>query len=350
MLYRLKKTISAGAYLLLAWITWLWFKGDVDWGFSLGCIIVSGLWVGLTWMELGHLFRTYFDWFSRLRITVPLGIGVVLAVLALLNAHVFALKAVAAVELLLWLVVYSLYRRNKAQYKLQGHGPLPKNAWVNPPIGAIKHMSLILTSGNMANRLHATVGHGEVPVIMPDGKMYLFSSYMEKGAILQEAGPVYDKLAARGHYICLELTQPLSPTQLAAVPYIIDILLEQNKVFRCEAQERRTAFFNRLPLPRKAKDFLIKKFRVTGYDWFGLMTGQRHADRYTCIGICLELYHRLGIKTNQYGTGILGLGTGLFDPIMPVRFLSDSAFRIMTEEDRVAYEASQAATAGGAKP
>ncbi|MBY0357535.1 MAG: hypothetical protein K2W82_05990 [Candidatus Obscuribacterales bacterium] len=37
----------------------------------------------------------------------------------------------------------------------------------------------------------------------------------------------------------------------------------------------------------------------------------------------------MGVKTNSYGTGLLGFGTTLFDPIMPVRFLSDPAFQLL---------------------
>jgi hypothetical protein len=40
--------------------------------------------------------------------------------------------------------------------------------------------------------------------------------------------------------------------------------------------------------------------------------------RWTCIGACLELYRRLGVPTDD-GTGLLGFGTSLLDPIMPVR-------------------------------
>jgi hypothetical protein len=62
--------------------------------------------------------------------------------------------------------------------------------------------------------------------------------------------------------------------------------------------------------------------------------GRLAEDRWTCIGACLELYERLGVKTNTYGTGLLGFGTTLFDPIMPVRFLSDPAFRLLERETR----------------
>ncbi len=344
-MYRLKKTASAFAYLLLIWLTWQWFRGDLTWGFSLGCILVSSLWLALTFLELGDLFRTYFDIFSRLKIIVPTTIGAALSALALWFARVVVLKWCGGLLLVAWLSIYVRYRINCKKYKSQGHGPLPKNAWVNPPVDAIRRivkrrkLVLILTSGRMANRLHESVGHGEIAVIMPDGKMYFLSSYMEKGAILQEADAVADKLVDRGHYIALEVVQELDDDQLAALPHIVNILLRQNAGYRTAAQARREKLFGKLWLPAAIKQFMIKKFPVTGYDWLGLLIGQRHADRWTCIGICLELLRRLGIKTNEYGTGILGLGTGLFDPIMPVRFLWDLAFRLLTLTDRDAYEA-----------
>ena len=61
--------------------------------------------------------------------------------------------------------------------------------------------------------------------------------------------------------------------------------------------------------------------------------GRLTQDRWTCIGACLELYRRLGVPTASYGTGLLGFGTTLFDPIMPVRFLSDPAFRLLSHPE-----------------
>lgn len=60
--------------------------------------------------------------------------------------------------------------------------------------------------------------------------------------------------------------------------------------------------------------------------------GRVAVDHWTCIGACLELYKRMGVRTNAYGTGLLGFGTTLFDPVMPVRFLSDPAFELITKE------------------
>ena len=338
-MFRIQKIITSLAYLALIWLTWQWFKGDSQWGFSFGCILVSGLWLVLTGIELRSLFSTYFDVFSRLRAIVPAVIGGLLAGLAVTFADPLALKIVAGVELVLWLAVLILYRRNRQQYIRQGRGPLPKDAWINPDAGAIRDMDLILTSGAMAARLQESVGHGEVAVTMPDGKLYLLSSYMEKGTVLSPVERVTTALRRKGqHYIVLRLNAELSEAQKDARASLVEILRAQNKAYCEQARAARQRRINALPLPSSVKSWLIRKLPVTGYDWIGLLIGTRHRDHWTCVGICLEFYHRLGIKTNEYGTGLLGLGTGLLNPIMPVRFLSDPAFRLLTQEDKVAFE------------
>ena len=87
-----------------------------------------------------------------------------------------------------------------------------------------------------------------------------------------------------------------------------------------------------LPLPARLRERLLRALHTEGYDWLGLFMGRIADERWTCIGACLELYRRLGVATNPYGTGLLGVGTTLFDPIMPVRFLSDPAFRLLTDD------------------
>lgn len=340
MLHRLRKTATSVAYLLLIGLTWQWFQKDTAWTFSIGCVIVSGLWLSLTWFELGHLFRTYFDGFSRLKMLLPITIGLGLSALALFTSGPLELKAVAGVELAAWLTIYFRYRHNRKQYITQGHGPLPKGAWVNPPVAVLAELDLILTSGRMADRLHESVGHGEVAVRMPDGNLYLLSSYMEKGVVIHRAEAVANKLLERGHYVVLRLTTPATEVQKSLAPQLSEIMKAQNDAFRDASNLRRARILAWLPLPGFAKGFLAKKFRATGYDWVGLLIGQRHRDRWTCIGICLELYHRLGIKTGNYGTGALGLGTGVLDPIKPARFLSDPAFRVLSDKDKAEFEAA----------
>lgn len=342
MLYRLRKTAVSFAYLALIWLTWQWFQGDTAWTFSIGCVTVSGLWLTLTWLQLGHLFDTYFDGFSRLKMLLPITVGLALSGLALWTAGPIELKGLAGFELFAWLVIYGRYRINRKKYITQGHGPLPKNAWVNPPVEVLQDLDLILTSGRMADRLHESVGHGEVAVRGPRSEMMLLSTYMEKGVVLHRADLVASKLLKRGHYIVLRLAEPVSELKKELAPQLGQIMLDQNIAYRDATNRRRERVIGKLPLPGFLKRWLTAKLKATGYDWVGLIIGQRHADRWTCIGICLELYHRLGIKTSQYGTGLLGLGTGMLDPVKPARFLSDKAFRILSVEDRAEFEKTRA--------
>ena len=245
MLYRLTKIATSVAYVLLIWLTWQWFHGNLAWGFSLSCVLVSGFWFGLTVFELGHLFRTYFDVFSRVKTLLPIALGFTLSGLAAWHGQV-ELKVVAGIELAAWLGVYVAYRRNKAKFERQGHGPMPKGAWINPPAEALQgNLELILTSGNVARRMHETVGHGEVAVRQPDGKVWLLSSYMERGTVWQEATRVIDSLVRRKeHYVVLRLVQPLSAAQKELIVPLVTVLREQSEDWRCAAQARRERFVN----------------------------------------------------------------------------------------------------------
>lgn len=338
MFYRLLKTATSVAYLLLIWLTWQWFQGGLNWEFSAGCLLVSSFWLALTRLEMRSLFKTYFDVLSRLQVLLPVVLGVVLSSLSFFSANSMLLQALAGLSLLWWGYIYFLYRKNRKQYIKQGHGPLPKDCWLNPDPRALQPGDLILTSGRIATRLHESVGHGELALRLADGTMGCFSSYMEKGAIMNDLATFTAKVESRGHYVVMRLAKPLTEKQVALAADLADVMLEQNRQWRDSQRARRLALISRLPVPASFKAFLSKKFRVTGYDWLGLFLGRRASNRWTCIGACLELYWRLGIKMNTYGTGLLGLGTGILDPIMPVRFLSDPAFRILSEQDRLAFE------------
>jgi hypothetical protein len=111
-------------------------------------------------------------------------------------------------------------------------------------------------------------------------------------------------------------------------------MIEENRAWCERANRRRRTVIARLQLLRSAKEWLIRRIHASGYDWLGLFTGRLAPHRWTCIGACPELHRRLGVRTNPYGTGLLGFGTILFDPIAPVRFLSDPAFRLATERTR----------------
>lgn len=336
MFYRMMKFAGTSAYLLLGWLTWLWFQGVLSWEFSLSCLLVSGFWLVVTRLGMRQLFTTYFDLFSRIKVLLPVGIGVSLAALAVFTTHSAGVLVLSALVFAAWVYIYVLYRRNRKLYMTQGHGPLPKGTWINPAKEALQPGDLLLTSGRIATRLRESVGHGEVVVKMEDGALMAFSSYMERGAVLNPIETLTGKPEDRGHYVAMRLNTPLSAEEVAVMAKLVRIMLKENDRWREEARVNRDKILSYLPLPGSVKTWLKKKFVVTGYDWLGLILGRRAASHWTCIGACLELYSRLGVKTNHYGTGILGLGTGVLDPIMPVRFLSDPAFKLLSDEDKKA--------------
>lgn len=337
MYFRILKTASAFAYLFLIWLSWQFVHGDLGWSFSFGCALVSAFWLLLTGLKMRNLFQTYFDLFSRLKVCLPLTFGSILAASSFSTADSVWLHVLAGLTFVSWGAIYLRYRHNRKSYMTQGHGPLPAGTWVSPPARALLPGDLILTSGRIATRLHESVGHGEVVVIGAKGERLSFSSYMERGCV---ASPLEDVAGAKqnhGHFVVMRLVKPLTDEQVKLSTMLMQVMLEQNVEYRRYASESREKMIRALWAPAFVKNFLRKKLRVTGYDWMGLLTGRRAEDRWTCIGACLELYSRLGIKTHQYGTGLLGLGTGLLDPIMPVRFLADPAFRILTVKDQAEF-------------
>lgn len=351
MFTRLTKTVQSLAYIALIYVSYKWIAGELDWNFSVACVSLSALWLGLTAHEMTALFRSYFDILSRAKVIIPLLFGITLGgltmlaplhagegSLALLGVRFTTLKLIGAFEILLWGALYLAYRRNKSKYQTQGHGPLPKGAWVSPDVHALEEGDLLLTSGRVARRLHETVGHGEVVVVL-DGKLCTWSSFMEKGAVVQDLKEVAESNLKYGHYVAMRLTTPLDGGQKAIIKPLIEIMLRQNAAWKESTIARRDAFFRKMRLPQALRKFIDNKIPVSGYDWWGLFTGRLAGDHWTCIGAVLELYARVGVKTNAYGTGLFGLGTGILDPIKPVRFLGDPAFRLLDQTDRASFEA-----------
>lgn len=335
---RLLKTAIALAQISLFYLSYKLLVGELDIYLVSGALAVSAFWLALTGLRLNGLLRTYFDHLSRLQVTIPCICGSLLAGLALLLSVGALAKVIAGLELAGWLAVYLAYRRNRANFIKQGHGPLPKETWVSPDAEALEPGDMILTSGQMAGRLHDSVGHAELVIPDEDGKLYALTSYMERGARYHRLDAVVAKLRAKNiHYIAIRLKEPLSPVQMSLAPQISRELIEKNRAWTKQSNEKRQRFISWLPLPGSFKNWLSKKTCASGYDWVGLFIGTRAGNRWTCIAICIECLHRLGVPVGNYGTGLLGLGTGLLDPIQPVRLLGDPAYRLVSLEDQRVY-------------
>lgn len=330
--YRWLKAGDTLAYLGLGWLSWRFVDGEIRESHVLVATLLSGAWLVLTRLRMGHLLKTYFDVVSRLEVIVPTALGIALATFALVRTELTATRVATLLLLAGWTFLVLRYRRNRAHFERAGHGPLPAGCWLSPPPEALAPGDLLLTSGMVAAGLRETVGHGETVVRASDGTLQSFTSRMDKGTILRPAHDVVADLRARHvHYIVLRLRDALSPEQASRGEEIARSMIAVNHAWADAANRRRVARIERLPLPATARARLLHAFHTEGYDWLGLFMGRLAPDRWTCIGACLELYRELGIHTNAYGTGLLGAGTTIFDPIMPVRFLSDPAFELLRE-------------------
>jgi hypothetical protein len=332
--YRLLKGGDTVAYLALGWLTWRFVDDEIHWKLSIAAVALSGAWLALTFVRMNHLLKTYFDVVSRLEVVVPAALGTGLAIFALFDTRFLATRAAAALLIGGWVLLLLRYRRNRSHFVRLGHGPMPAGCRLDPPADALQPGDLILTSGMVATGLREGVGHGETVVRVRDGSLWCFTSRMDQGAVLHAAPELLAGLRERGiHYIVLRLRDGLTPEQVAGAEEIVRSMIADNHAWAARTNRRRRAILGRLPLPGAARAWLLRVAHTEGYDWLGLFMGRLVADRWTCIGACLELYRRLGVATNPYGTGLLGAGTTLFDPIMPVRFLSDPAFRVLTDPD-----------------
>lgn len=337
--YGLVKAATTIAYVSLLWITLRFFQHEHYFKVALMCGTLSASWFLLTYNESQRLFKTYFDVLSRLEFIIPFWLGALLAVAAFIDTTYLVLRILSGCLLIGWLALYVLYRRNRHQYMIQGHGPLPYGCWISPPAEVLQAGDLLLTSGRVAKNLRESVGHAEMVIEKPDGSKYAFSSYMARGTVLNPLDEVASATLQSGHYVALRLKEPLTDEQKAKAALIAEEMVAENMKWASERNGRRERFINKLPLSESVKQSLIKRVHATGYDWLGLFMGRITTNHWTCIGACLEVYRRLGIKTGRYGTGLLGFGTTLFDPIMPVRFLSDPAFRLLMDSDRDALPA-----------
>jgi hypothetical protein len=343
-MYRLLKIGHSFAYLGLIVLTWRFAHHHAfDGQFTIGCTIISGLWLGITLLEMHQYLRTYYDSVSRLSLVIPTIIGGTLSTLALLTTTALPLRFLSVLLLVGWSLVFFEYQSHKRQYLRTGKQRwLPKETWLNPPSAAMQPGDLMLTYGRFAKAAGDPLGHGEKVISDLDGHLWALSSYMEKGVVIQPIEQVANARQSAGMYVILRLVEPLNERKLRVGWEIANFMLEENDRWRKNAQAQRDRFFNRLGrlVPQAVMTRLRKKFRVTGYDWAGLFIGHQSRAHWTCIACCEEWDERLSLPTQKQGTGLLGLGTGLFDPIMPVRFLEDKAYRLLTATDLASFQAT----------
>ncbi|HND05025.1 MAG TPA: hypothetical protein PL012_05065, partial [Candidatus Obscuribacter sp.] len=74
-MFRFWKTAKAIANLFMLFLTWRWYYHGFGFEFSVGCLVLSGLWLVLSFAQMGHLMRSYATALSRLQMLAPIWLG-----------------------------------------------------------------------------------------------------------------------------------------------------------------------------------------------------------------------------------------------------------------------------------
>lgn len=325
MLYRLQKFAIGITHITFLVLLVRTLMGWSAWSLSVGCLSLSALWLCLMALQLRNLLDCFADRMARFQLLIPLGTGLALAVTGALAWTSGWAPLVAAAEIAAWAAMYYAFHKTKQGYYILGHGYMWNDALVNPDISEIGEGDIILTDGNMARRTRNTVGHAELVVKDPKGKLHVVSSWQGKGAVIHTLRSLLiTERKANRHYIVLKPVKPWTPEQSAAAWTKSNEMIERNQVWKEAQTQRLIALINRLPISSERKEKLLKKYTPhDGYDWLGLYIGTIKKDRWTCMGFILEVLTHIEVPMESYGTGPLGL-TGLANPLMPIRFATRS--------------------------
>src|SRR5262249_10098838 len=152
------------------------------------------------------------------------------------------------------------------------------------------------------------------------------------GVVMNPLEEVLPRRAKRGITVARVPIVPWTEEQCRHSLLQARAMLRQNKEYVVRTRTSREKICARLPFGSLLKRLLDKLMPVTGYDWFGLFLGRIKINHWTCIGSVQELLWRMGITLDRYfGTGLLGAGTSIADPIMPARFFELRCYRDLTE-------------------
>ncbi len=322
------------SYALSLGLIWFFAAHETGLGLSGDCLVLSTIAATVTFVQFTCLLRGYGSVISRLQTIAALIWGTTLSLAALVFAGTQILLGAAALSIALWAYAWWRFRVQKAKFVNVGSGPLRADVWVSPPADALEAGDVLCTSGRVATWLHQSTGHTE-NVIPFDGRLQLFSSWFETGPCINEVARIC-KPSDRNHYVVLRRREPLTADQMLRMEQGAKDMLAENQVFIARTKARRAR------MPQWLANFLDRKFPATGYDWVGAYSGRIAKDRWTCTGVHLTLMRRCGISTPRLGSGLFGLGTGLFDILNTEDLAADRGLRYLTLADKAAYETRKA--------
>ena len=339
MNYRIVKFLTGVAYLVAIGLLALGPSGALpfDWSIQFTLCVSSGIVLAVSLFRLPEYLGHLEDRMVLRMLYVPIVINYSVMIAALWISIVRNDLVTAYIAMGIGLgfgfIDYQAFS-TRANYYIRAHrGLLPAGIWINPPASALEPGDIILVHGPMADRVRNAVGHAEIVVRGRNGKLHVLSSMIESGPAWHTARALLKSYQSGGFdYIVMRLHRPLTEEQNARSIEIVEDMIARNKVWTVAAKERTQRRIERLPIPKSWKEWLLKKYMPTGYDQFGKFWGGLREDRWTCIGSCLYLLRELGVPVGEYATGAFGI-CGEFNPLMPVRFIRDPAYRWLNELD-----------------
>jgi len=343
-MFRFLKTAKAVANLAMIYVSWKWYQHGFGLETAVGCLMVSSMWLALTLCQMRFLMRSYVTILSRLQMWLPMAFGFGLSATVMVTAHSHLVLFLGAFSFVAWALVLAWYSGQASKFKNRGVGVLPKGIMINPPAEMLPAGAILLMSG-IPGAIGEAVGHGEI--VIPDGdRKWAFSTYMKYGVVMNPLEEVLPRRAKRGITVARVPVVPWSEEQCKHSLLQARAMLRQNKEWVVRKREARARMLQKLPLPSLVTSLigaaLEKTVPVTGYDWGGLLLGRIKMNHWTCIGSVQELLWRMGITLDRYfGTGLLGAGTSILDPIMPARFFDLKCYRDLTEADYKAWLETQ---------
>ncbi len=343
MLYRLQKFVVGSLHVALLAGLLLTVFGASPLGFANSLVGLSLGWLLLARFQLPEARQSFEDRMARRLVFIPLILAAASAVLAILLDPISQLALVGLLELAAASLIHLSYRQGGKAYLRVGSGYLPARAWLNMPFKAIQVGDLILTDGRMARRSRNSMGHSELVLADAKGKLIVFSSWIETGAVVHTLRAlIAQEQKIKENYIVLRLNQPLNAEQIAEAYKVVERMLAANEVWKEKVSAYRKSWYEWLPMPAGLRAWLLKYGLSTGYDVIGKYWGGERKDRWSCMAANLYVLRAVGVPMGEYGTGAFGI-CGEVNPMLPIRFLKDPAYRLLTLDDESEFNTSTAA-------
>lgn len=347
MTWRQRKFLRNGTHLTVLVLLMVTIFGYFQNFWNIAAVLTSAVSMTLLVVQLPRLIKQYYDSICRLEVYVPVGLGLVLGTTVMIFSPARWLAAFACLQMTGWLLLLVIHLRQRKNFVRIGPGLMPDNVWWCPPIDALKAGDVIMMEGIIAKKTMNSVGHTEM-VVMHDGKLVTITAFFEKGVVLFKTARAALRLQEKlklGWAIIRPRGGFNEEQNRLAVAYA-ERKQADNRA-RVERDHPRTKAWLDRVLPDNLKNLVLvglympafkrwvwSLIEPTGYDLWSYRIGTHQRDLWTCKYIVEQTARHAGVPVEEHESGALGLGTGLFNPPYPMSLMEDSAYRLLTLDDK----------------